>query len=215
MEMLLGKKIGMTQVYGEDGKMLPVTVIQAGPCTVTQVKTVDGDGYNGVQLGFDDVKPSRRKKSEIGHFKKSDTAVKKFVKEMCLGDDTECEYKQGDVLDVLIFEQTSKVDVTGVSKGKGFAGGMKRHGFSGFPATHGTKRCHRATGSIAGAASNAGKSGGPKKGKRMAGHLGGSRVTNKDLDLVSIDREKNLVVVKGSVPGADGGYVIVKSSKKS
>lgn len=215
MAMLLGKKIGMTQVYDENGKMLPVTVIQAGPCTVTQVKTTETDGYNGVQLGFEDVKPSRRKKSQIGHYKKSNTAVKKFVKEMRLSDDAEPEYKTGDILDVSVFEQTGKVDVTGTSKGKGFAGGMKRHGFSGFPATHGTKGCHRSTGSIAASASGAGRGGGPKKGKRMAGQMGNDRVTNKDLDLVKVDQEKNLVIVKGSIPGSNGSYVVVKSSAKS
>jgi large subunit ribosomal protein L3 len=215
MTMLLGKKIGMTQVYDDDGQMLPVTVIQAGPCTVTQVKSIKSDGYNGLQLGFDDVKPSRRKKTQIGHCKKSNTTVKKFVREMRLSDDVEPEYKTGDILDVTVFEEAGKVDVTGTSKGKGYAGGMKRHGFSGFPKSHGTKGGMRQTGSIAASASGAGRGGGPKKGKRMPGQLGNDRVTNKGLDLVRIDQEKNLVIVKGSVPGANGGYVIVKSSDKS
>jgi large subunit ribosomal protein L3 len=193
--------------------MLGVTVIQAGPCTITQVKKPETDGYQAVQMGFDDVKESRRKKVEIGHFKKSNTTVKKMVKEMRLTD--EVEYKAGDVLDVSVFEQTAKVDVTGTSKGKGFAGGMKRHGFSGFPQSHGTKRSHRSPGAISSFASDAGEGGNLKKGKRMAGHMGNVRITSRALQLVKVDKDKNLVLVKGSIPGPNGGYVVVKSSNKS
>lgn len=212
--MLLGKKVGMTQVYDQAGKLLPVTVIQAGPCAVTQVKTTETDGYNAVQLGFEDVKPSRRKNPQIGHAKKAHTAPKKFVREMRLPDNVEPEYKLGDAITVSVFSDSEFVDVVSISKGKGFAGVMKRHGFAGFPASHGTERKHRAPGSIASFASNAGKSGGPKKGKKMAGHMGNRRVTSKNHQLVAIDQEKNLLVVKGPVPGPAGGYCIVQSAKK-
>lgn len=215
MAMLLGKKVGMTQVYDESGRLLPVTVIQAGPCAVMQVKTIQTDGYNAVQLGYDDVKPSRRKNPEVGHTKKANTVPKRFVREMRLPNDTEPEYKPGDSITVSVFVEENLVDVAGTSKGKGFAGVMKRHGFSGFPASHGTERKHRAPGSISSFASNAGHGGGPKKGKKMAGHMGNCCVTTKGHRLVAIDEEKNLLVVKGSVPGPAGGYVIVCSAKKA
>lgn len=214
MAMLLGKKVGITQVYDESGRLLPVTVIEAGPCAVLQVKTKQTDGYNAVQLGYDDVKPSRRKKPEIGHSKKADTAVKKFVKEWRLADDAQTEYKQGDSLTVLVFAENNFVDVIGTSKGKGFAGVMKRHHFAGFPSSHGTERKHRAPGSISSFASDAGHGGNLKKGKKMAGHMGHSRVTTKNHRLVSIDEKNNLLVVRGPVPGPSGGYVIVRSSQK-
>jgi large subunit ribosomal protein L3 len=214
MAMLLGKKVGMTQVYDESGKLLPVTVIQAGPCVVMQVKTVETDDYNAVQLGFDDVKASRRKNPQVGHAQKADTAPKKFVKEMRLPEETETEYKVGDSITVSVFEENKLVDVVGISKGKGFAGVMKRHGFGGFPASHGTERKHRAPGSISSFASDAGHGGKPKRGKKMAGHMGNRRVTTKNHRLVAIDEEKNLLVVKGAVPGPAGGYCLVRSAKK-
>ncbi|MHC4497495.1 MAG: 50S ribosomal protein L3 [Planctomycetota bacterium] len=214
MAMLLGKKVGMTQVYDEAGKLLPVTVIQAGPCAVLQVKTVQTDGYNAVQLGYDDVKPSRRKKPQLGSVQKSDSVPKKFVREMRLPSDAELEYKAGDSITVSVFAETGYVDVVGTSKGKGFAGVMKRHGFHGFPSSHGTERKHRAPGSISSFASDAGHGGNLKRGKKMAGRMGNRRVTTKNRSLVAVDEEKNLLVVKGSVPGPSGGYVIVHSAKK-
>lgn len=214
MAMLLGKKVGMTQVYDESGKLLPVTVIQAGPCTVMQVKTTETDGYSAVQLGFDDIKPSRRKNSQIGHAEKANTSPKRFVGEMRLPDGVEPEYKIGDSITVSVFEEDEIVDVVGTSKGKGFAGVMKRHGFGGFPASHGTERKHRAPGSISSFASNAGHGAGPKKGKRMAGRMGNRRVTTKNHRLVAIDGERNLLVVKGAVPGPAGGYCLIRSAKK-
>jgi large subunit ribosomal protein L3 len=214
MAMLLGKKVGMTQVYDESGKLLPVTVIQAGPCVVMQVKTAETDGYNAVQMGFDDVKTSRRKNPQVGHAQKADTVPKRFIKEMRLPEETETEYKVGDFITVSVFEENKLVDVVGTSKGKGFAGVMKRHGFGGFPASHGTERKHRAPGSISSFASDAGHGGKPKKGKRMAGHMGNCRVTTKNHRLVAIDEEKNLLVVKGAVPGPPGGYCLVRSAKK-
>ena len=156
MALLLGKKVGMTQVYDESGKLLPVTVIQAGPCVVMQVKTTETDGYNAVQLGFDDVKPSRRKNPQVGHAQKANTAPKKVVREMRLPEEAEPEYKVGDSITVSVFAENKSVDVVGTSKGKGFAGVMKRHGFAGFPASHGTERKHRAPGSISSFASDAG-----------------------------------------------------------
>ena len=215
MVMLLGKKVGMTQMYDEAGRLLPITVIQAGPCTVMQVKTVETDGYNAIQLGYDDVKPSRRKNPQIEHAKRANTVPKKFVKEMRLPNDAEPDYKVGDSLTVSVFAENKYVDVVGTSKGKGFAGVMKRHGFHGFPASHGTERKHRAPGSISSFASDAGHGGSPKKGKKMAGHMGNNRVTAKNHSLVAIDEEKNLLMVKGAVPGPAGGYVIVHSAGKT
>ena len=213
MMMLLGKKIGMTQVYDESGKLLPVTVIQAGPCAVTQVKTIKSDGYNAIQLGYDDVKSSRRKQSEIGHTKKAETSPKRFTKEMRLPKETEPKYKAGDSLTVSVFADVKTVDVIGTSKGKGFTGPMKRYGFGGMPASHGTERKHRSPGSQSGHGTDRGHGGNIKKGKKMGGHLGNSRITVKNHKLVSVNEEKHLLVVKGSVPGPAGGYVIVRSSK--
>ncbi|MBN2136997.1 MAG: 50S ribosomal protein L3 [Sedimentisphaerales bacterium] len=214
MAMLLGKKVGMTQVYNESGSLVPVTVIQAGPCVVMQIKTGDSDGYDAVQLGFEDVKASRRKMPQVGSAKKAQTVPKRFVREMRLGDGEASDYKPGDSITVSVFSDGGMVDVIGTSKGKGYAGVMKRHGFGGFPASHGTERKHRAPGSIASYASNAGHGAGPKKGKRMAGRMGGRLVTGKNHELLSIDEDRNLLVVKGSVAGPAGGYCIVRSAKK-
>ncbi len=211
--MLIGKKIGMTQVYNEAGVIQPVTVIQAGPCVVTQVKTVETDGYNAVQLGFDDVKASRMTKAKEGHAKKANTTAKRCVREERLDAKTAPACNAGDTLTVESFAEVKYVDVTGTSKGKGYAGGMKRHGFGGMPASHGTERKHRSPGSISGHAANRGWGGKPAKGKRMAGHMGDVKITTKNLALVSVDTEKNLLVVRGAIPGANGGYVIVKQSK--
>ncbi len=211
MAMLLGKKIGMTQVYDENGKMTPVTVIQAGPCRVLQVKTEETDGYNAVQMGFEDVKKSRVKLPAAGHSKKADSDPKRFVREWRVADTP--QQGVGEDLTVSLFAETTYVDVAGISKGKGFAGNMKRHGFGGFPGSHGTKRKHRAPGSIASHASDAGKGGNVKKGKRMAGHMGAERVTTKNHKLVSVDEEKNLLIIKGGVPGPAGGYVEIRAAK--
>jgi large subunit ribosomal protein L3 len=213
MAMLLGKKIGMTQVYNELGHLVPVSVIQAGPCIVMQVKTAEKDGYNAVQLGFDDVKPIRVKNPQAGHAKKANTTPKRFIREMRLPDDTELSYKTGESVTVSVFAEEKFVDVVGTSLGKGFAGVMKRHGFGGFPGSHGTERKHRAPGSISSFASDAGHGPGPKRGKRMAGHMGNRRVTTKNHELVTIDEEKNLLIIKGSIPGPPDGYCMIKSSK--
>lgn len=214
MSMILGKKVGMTQVYDEAGKMLPVTVIQAGPCVVLQVKSKDTDGYNAIQIGYDDVKKSRRKKPQIGHAKKANTDPKRLIREMRLADKAENESKVGDAITVSLFSKDDIVDVIGTSKGKGYAGVMKRHGFGGFPASHGCERKHRAPGSISSYASDAGHGGNLKKGKKMAGRMGGVQVTTKNHKVVAIDEEKNLLVVKGSISGAAGSYVVVQNGQK-
>ena len=214
MAMLLGKKVGITQVYDQDGRLLPVTVIQAGPCAVMQVKTVENDGYNAVQMGFEDVKPTRAKKPQIGQAAKANVIPKRFVREMRLGKEEQSEYESGDTVTVSVFSDAKKVDITGTSKGKGYAGVMKRYGFGGFPGSHGTERKHRHPGSIASHGSDRGHGGNLKKGKRMSGHLGHDKITTKNHNVVSIDEDRNLIVIKGSVPGPAGGYVVVKTSQK-
>jgi large subunit ribosomal protein L3 len=189
MAMLLGKKVGMTQVYDEGGSLHAVTVIEAGPCVVMQVKAKDSDGYDAIQLGYENVKPSRQKKPAKGHAAKAKTMPKRFVREMRFFDEASVDLKVGQNITVSAFEDSEVVDVIGTSKGKGFAGVMKRHGFSGFPASHGTERKHRAAGSQAGFGTDSGQ-------------------------LFSIDEKRNLLVVKGAVPGPSGGYVVVKSSLK-
>lgn len=211
--MLLGKKIGMTQVYDQAGKMTAVTVIQAGPCIVLQTKTPETDGYSSLQIGFDDKKARRVLKSEEGHAKKANTAAKRFVREWRLTGSQEAKYNPGDTMDVDLFKDVKYVDIAGISKGKGYQGVMKRHHFGGFPASHGTERKHRAGGSIASHATNRGNSGKPKKGKRMSGHMGSVRVTSRNHQLVSIDPENHLMVIKGSVPGPNGGYVEICTAK--
>ncbi|MHC4114706.1 MAG: 50S ribosomal protein L3 [Planctomycetota bacterium] len=214
MAMLLGKKVGMTQVYDEGGSLHAVTVIEAGPCVVMQVKRRESDGYDAIQLGYEDVKPSRQKKPAKGHAKKAKTLPKRFVREMRFVDDAQPDWKVGQSITVSAFGESEVVDVIGTSKGKGFAGVMKRHGFGGFPASHGTERKHRAPGSQAAFGTDCGHGGNIKRGKKMGGHMGGCRVTTKGHSLFSIDEERNLLVVKGAVPGPAGGYVVVRSSLK-
>ena len=199
---ILGKKLGMTQVFDENGRIVPVTVIKAGPCVVMQVKTTENDGYEALQLGFGDKKRSRANKAETGIARKSQTEPKNFVREIRqpVGD-----HKEGDVVDLSAFSDTHYVDVTGITKGKGFAGVMKRWGFNGYPASHG-HRGPRAPGSI-GQSSNSSR---VFKGMKMAGHMGSQRRTVKRLPIVKMDPERNLLFVKGAVPGTS--YLIVKTS---
>jgi large subunit ribosomal protein L3 len=213
MAMLLGKKIGMTQVYDDQGKMIPVTVLLAGPCTVMQVKTQECDGYRALQLGYSDVKASRLKKPAQGHAQKANTVSKRFVREWRLDDKEQPAYAAGEQVDVNAFSEIKFVDVIGTCKGKGYAGVMKRHHFGGFPGSHGTERKHRAGGSICSFASDRGHGGNLKKGKKMGGRLGGDRITTKHHKLISIDAENNLLVVKGAVAGPVGAYVQIRSSK--
>jgi len=210
---LLGRKVGMTQVFDDEGRVCPVTVIQAGPCTVLQVKTAERDGYEAVQLGFEDVKPHRSTKPIIGHCVKAGAGPKRHITEVRAAGAV--EQQVGQVLTVEVFEQAGVkyVDVTGTTKGRGFAGVMKRHGFGGQSRTHGVERKHRSPGSINAYASEEGDGGGLKKGKRMAGHMGSVKRTVRNHTLVGIDKEKNLLLVKGSVPGANGGLVMVRASK--
>ena len=209
---ILGKKIGMTQVYDEAGVLHPVTVLQAGPCSVLQVKTAQSDGYNAVQLGFDDAKLHRAGKPLTGHAAKAGATPKKYVREMRLKDEP-ADISLGQAITVENFKDVKFVDVIGTSKGKGFAGVMKRHNFGGQPQTHGTERKHRSPGSISAHATNRGWGGDIKRGKRMAGHMGDVRVTTRKKKLVRIDSENNLLLVQGAVPGANGGYVFIRVSK--
>ncbi len=208
---LIGKKIGMTQVFDDSGAVQPVTVVQAGPCVVLQVKTADSDGYDAVQIGFEDVKPQRATKPAIGHVAKAKTRPKKMIREVRAVEAIEAEL--GETWTVEAFADIGFVDVIGTSKGKGFAGVMKRHNFRGLGASHGTERKHRSGGSISSHGSDLGHGGNIKKGKKMAGHMGAERVKTRKHKLVAIDAENNLLLIKGSVPGANGGYVVVERSR--
>lgn len=210
---ILGKKVGMTQVYAEDGRAIPVTVIEAGPCVITQIKHAEGpDGYESVQLGFDDQKPHRTSLAAIGHARKAQTAPKKFVREIRLAEPTDKEVGQTVTVDIFSDGEVKWVDVCGVTRGKGFQGVMKRHGFGGHCASHGVERKHRTPGSIGGRASNLG-TGKNKKGIRMAGRDGGVQRTIRCQQLVGVDAEHNVLWVRGAVPGPKGSYVIVRKAK--
>ncbi len=212
---LLGRKIGMTRYFTADGRNVPVTVIEAGPCAVTQVKTTATDGYAAVQLGFGDVKPRHSTMPVMGHDAASGTAPRRFHRELRLADDDAAKkYTPGQTLGVTSFEGVKFVDVRARSKGKGFAGVMKRHGFHGMPASHGTERKHRCSGSISAHATDRGRGGMIKKGKRMGGQMGGGFVTVRSLDVILIDAGKNLLLVKGPVPGPNRGLVFVRESKR-
>jgi large subunit ribosomal protein L3 len=207
---LLGKKIGTTRVYDEKGAIVPVTVVQAGPCAVTQVKTVETDGYHAVQLGFGDIKAKFSTFPLIGHTAKAGVGPRKHFREIKLKEAT--DRKPGDVVNVTSFDGVQYVDVVGTSKGKGTAGVMKRHHFGGQSASHGTERKHRSPGSIASRATWRGQSGKPKKGVRMAGHMGMDRVTTRNHPLVKIDAENNLLLIKGALPGPNGGLLFVRKA---
>ncbi len=209
---LIGRKVGMTRVIDPTGEVTPVTVVQAGPCTVLQLKTVETDGYNAVQLGFEDVKPHRSTKPLIGHAGKAGTGPKRFARELRLDESPELEL--GAVVTVGQFSEAEVqyVDVTGTTKGRGVAGVMRRWGFGGQPASHGTERKHRSPGSIGGHA-NTGLGRGVKKGKHMAGHMGDVQRTQRCLKLVGVDADNNLLLVKGSIPGPSNGLLFVRQSK--
>ena len=211
-KMLLGKKVGMSRYFLEDGTNIPVTIVEAGPCVVTQVKSEDTDGYNAVQIGFEDVRPGRATMPIIGHDAKAGTAPKRFHREIRVDDIEDTE--QGQTLDVSIFEDVMFVDVVGTSKGKGFAGGMKRHKFKGLEASHGVKRAHRRPGSINGHATNLGTGPKPKKGKRMPGQMGNKQITCRSLPVINIDSERNLLLLKGSIPGPNSSMVLIREAKR-
>jgi large subunit ribosomal protein L3 len=205
---ILGEKLGMTQVWDENNRIVPVTVVKAGPCVVTQVRTPDVDGYAAVQLGYGAVDPRKVTKPVAGHFAKAGVPPRRHLVEVRTSDAT--EYTLGQELTAEVFEAGTTVDVIGTSKGKGFAGGMKRHNFRGLGAAHGTQRKHRAPGSIGACATPARVF----KGTRMAGRLGGVRTTTQNLTVQAVDAEKGLLLIRGAVPGPNGGLVLVRTAAK-
>lgn len=208
---LLGTKIGMTRVHDATGTVRPVTVVRAGPCTVLQVRNGECDTYDAVQLGFGDVKPNRSTKPLIGHAAKAGTGPKRYAREIRLA--SASDVALGDVVTVELFaEGVPFVDVIGVSKGRGFSGVMRRHGFGGQPASHGTERKHRSPGSIGGSGDRL-RGRCVRRGKRMAGQFGNTRVTARNLRLVAVDKENHLLLIEGSVPGPNGNMVLVRKSK--
>jgi large subunit ribosomal protein L3 len=207
---LLGKKIGMTRIYDEKGTIVPVTVVQAGPCAVTQVKTIESDGYYAVQLGFGECNPKYSTMPLIGHNAKAGVGATRHYREIRLKQPT--DLAAGATVTTEIFNGVQFVDVVGVSKGKGYAGVMKRHHFGGQPASHGTERKHRSPGSIASRATWRGQCGKPKKGMRMGGHMGMDQVTTNNHPLVKIDTANNLLLIKGALPGPNGGLLFVRKA---
>ena len=208
MKGLLGEKLGMTQVFDENNRMVPVTVVAAGPCVVTQVRSVDVDGYAAVQIGYGAVDPRRVNKHEGGHFAKAGVTPRRFLVELRTDDAT--EYTLGQELAADLFAPGQQVDITATSKGKGNAGVMKRHGFKGVSSSHGSHRNHRKPGSIGGCATP----GRVFKGLKMAGRMGGVRQTTQNLTLHAIDAERGLLLIKGAIPGRNGGLVMVRSAIK-
>jgi len=209
MKGILGEKLGMTQVWDENNRIVPVTVVKAGPNVVTQVHTADGTGYDAVQIGFGEIDPRKVNKPLAGHFAKAGVTPRRHLVELRTAD--AAEYTLGQEITAEVFEAGIKVDVTGTSKGKGFAGVMKRHGFKGMSSSHGTKRKHRAPGSIGGCA----YPGRVFKGVRMAGRMGGERTTSPNLTLHSVDADRGLLLIKGAVPGPRGGLVLVRTAAKT
>lgn len=208
MKGILGKKVGMTQIYDDNGQLIPVTVIQAGPCFVTQIKTKESDGYDAVQIGYDEVPPRKLTRPQIGHLRKADAPNLRFLREFP-SDPKNLEL--GQRIDVSAFSRGDYVDVTGTSKGKGFAGVIKRHGFSRQRKTHGQSDRERAPGSL-GAGTTPGRT---FKGKRMAGRMGHKKVTVQNLQVVLIDPERNMMAIKGAIPGATGGMVVIRAARKA
>ena len=206
MRVILGKKIGMSQIY-DDNSLIPVTVVEAGPCIVVQRKVKEKDGYNAVQLGFEEVKETRVNKPKLGHFRKAKVSPRRYLKEFRVEDIG--GLKVGDMIKVGVFKEGDLVDVAGVSKGKGFAGVVKRYGFKGGPASHGAKQWHRRPGSI-GASSDPSR---VFKGKKMPGRMGSEKVTARNLKLVKIDEKLNLLLIEGSLPGRKGGFVAIKGTE--
>jgi large subunit ribosomal protein L3 len=213
MKGIVGKKVGMTQVFDEQGEVIPVTVIEAGPCFVAQIKTVERDGYTAVQLGFDETKPKHLTKPQLQHLQKSNLSALRHLREFRMNPDEAARlgYEEGHKVTVDVFEAGDYVDVTGTTKGRGFAGVVKRHGFGGGPKTHGQSDRLRAPGSV-GACTTPGR---VFKGKRMPGRMGGDRVTVQALKVVLVDPERNLLVVQGAVPGAKNGLLMIRQARKT
>ncbi|MGH2760440.1 MAG: 50S ribosomal protein L3 [Actinomycetota bacterium] len=203
---ILGRKLGMTQVFDESSKAIPVTAIEAGPCKIAQVRTPERDGYAAIQLAFEDIKETKLSKAELGHLKKNGTGPHRHLVELRVADASGFEVGQEIRADV--FEAGERADVVGTSKGKGFAGVMKRHGFHGAPGSHGTERKHRTPGSV-GAGTTPARI---LKGRKMPGRMGHDRVTVLNLEVVRADPERNLILVKGAIPGPNGGLVVVRSA---
>jgi large subunit ribosomal protein L3 len=212
---ILGRKIGMTRFFRPDGTNIPVTVIQAGPCVVTQVKTSETDGYAAVQIAFDDLKPRNSTQAMIGHDAKAGAAPKRAHRELRLATDADAQaFTLGQEIKVDALGELKFVDIVGTSKGKGFAGVMKRHNFKGMCATHGTERKHRTPGSIGSHGTDRGHGAKIKKGKRMAGRMGDEQVTVRSLDVVKLDPENNILLVKGAVPGANDGLLLINTPSR-
>jgi large subunit ribosomal protein L3 len=206
---ILGTKLGMTQVFDENNRVVPVTVVRAGPCVVTQIRTVDNDGYSAVQLAYGAIDPRKVNKPETGHFNKAGTTPRRHLVELRTADAG--DYQLGQEVTATVFEAGAVVDVVGTSKGKGTAGVMKRHGFHGLGASHGVQRKHRSPGSIGGCATP----GRVFKGLKMAGRMGNERVTSQNLKVHRVDADTNLILIKGAVPGPKGGLVLVKGAAKA
>jgi len=211
MKGIIGRKIGMTQVFTDKGNVVPVTVIEAGPCYVIQIRTLEKDGYASVQLGFDEVKPKRLTKGELGHLRKKNLAPLRTLREFRAFRNDKIEWQVGQKISADVFAAGDVVDVTGISKGRGFQGGVRRHGFHGGPKTHGQSDRQRAPGSI-GAGTSPGR---VEKGTRMAGHMGAVRVTVTNLRVVKVDAERNLLLVRGAVPGAKNGLLFIRAARKA
>ncbi len=204
---LIGRKVGMTQIFDENGAAFPVTVIEAGPCYVTQIKTIGKDGYSSVQIGFGEVKPNRLTGGQLGHLKRNDLPPLKVLREFKIKSP---DVSEGDPLNVDIFEKDERVDIIGTSKGRGFAGVVKRYGFAGGPKTHGQSDRLRAPGSL-GSGTTPGR---VWKGKKGPGRMGNATVTSSNVRVVLVDPERNLIAIDGSVPGPKGGIVVIKPARK-
>lgn len=211
MKGMIGKKVGMTQIFDEQGNVIPVTVIQAGPCYVTQIRTSDRDGYHAIQLGYEETSPNRLTQAQRGHLQRTNLPALRYLREFRVRDSEATELEEGAQITVDVFEQGQMVDVVGTTKGRGFAGTIKRHGFHRGPKTHGQSDRERSPGSI-GMCATPGRT---LKGQRMGGRMGNDRVTIQNLEVIVVDPEKNLLAVKGSIPGARGGIVIIKPARKN
>ena len=209
MKGIIGKKVGMTQVFDERGDVIPVTVIEAGPCYVTQVRNAERDGYTAIQLGFGETKPRRLTRGQLGHLQRNNLPALRYLREFRIREG-EPDVEEGQQINADVFEVGDRVDVIGKSKGRGFQGTIKRHGFRRQPKTHGQSDRERAPGSI-GAGSTPGR---VIKGMRMAGRMGNDRITMQNLEVVVVDAEKNLIAVKGSIPGTRGGIVMLKPARE-
>ncbi len=211
MKGILGKKVGMTQVFDESGEVIPVTIIEAGPCFVTQKKTVGQDGYAAIQLGFEEVKPKRLTQPQQGHLRRNNLPPLRHLREIRMSEGEIEDYEEGQKISISIFEVGEIVDVVGISKGRGFTGVMKRYGFGGGPKTRGQSDRQRSPGSI-GQGTTPGR---VYKGKRMPGRMGNQRVSAQSLQVVLVDPQRNLLAVKGSVPGVSNGLLLIKEARKT